>query len=405
MRAKRAALFKEANTLHDLSVSESRDLTADEEVRYNTIMDDMDKLKVKIDRDERHESLKADLEQREGRQTDAEKRDNEKQGGNQKELEYRSAFANFLEKGIDGVTAEERSIVLENRALASGTGSAGGFTIPQGFYNDLIEAQKAFGGMRTVARILPTAGGNPLSIPTVNTTAQVGAILAESATAGSADPVFAQLSLGAYKYTSNIVLVPIELIQDSAFNLEAYLRVELARRIARITNTHFTVGTGAGQPTGVMTGAVLGKQGTTGQTTSVIYDDLIDLIHSVDPAYRGQSQFMFADSSLKAIKKLKDSQGRPLFLPGMAVNEPDTINGYRYTINQDVAAMAASAKSIAFGDFSNFVIRDVMDVQLVRFGEKFMDSGQIGFVAFSRHDSKLLNAGTNPVAYYQNSAT
>ena len=402
MREERAALITEARQLNDKSVEEKRELTSDEEVRYNKILDDADKIKAKIEREERLLSSEEELEKRNGRKTDDEKRADEKK--DDKDAEYRSAFGAFLSNGIDSLTPEQRAMVLERRAMGS-TGSAGGYTIPQGFYNDLIEAMKAFGGMREAARILPTASGNPLMIPTVNTTSQVGAILAESAPAGTADPVFAQLSLGAYKYTSNIVLVPIELIQDSAFNLEAYLRVELARRIARITNTHFTTGDGSGKPTGVVTGAVAGKVGTTGQTTSVIIDDLLDLIHSIDPAYRSQSRFMMHDSSVKAVKKLKDSQGRPIFLPGLALREPDTINGYAYSVNQDMAAMAANAKSILFGDFSNFVIRDVMDVQMVRFGEKYMDSGQVGFVAFSRHDSKLLNAGTNPVAYYQNSAT
>lgn len=406
MRQERARLIKEARDLHDKSVSETRDFTADEETRYNTLTADSDKLKAKIDREERLLNEERDLETREGHTGGDDVPGGEQRGGDKdKQVEYRKAFASFLLNGIDGITPEQRSLVLEHRAMGTGTGAAGGFTIPTGFYAQLTEAMKAFGGMRNVSRILPTAGGNTLQIPTVNTTAQVGAILAESVAASTADPVFAQTSLGAYKYTSNIVLVPIELLQDSAFDIEAYLRVELARRIARITNTHFTVGTGTGQPTGVVTGSVVGKTGTTGQTTAVIFDDLLDLIHTVDPAYRTSSRFMLHDTSVKVLKKLKDTQGRPIFLPGIALNEPDTINGYKYEINQDMPVMAANAKSILFGDFTNFWIRDVMDVQLVRFGEKYMDAGQVGFVAFSRHDSKLINAGTNPIAHYANSAT
>lgn len=409
MREKRANLLAQARDIHDRSVAESRDMHADETTQYDKIMADMGALKAKIDREENLLDEARSLESRDGIIGGQGGQGQGSQGNdaNKKQVEYRAAFNQFLMHGIDGIKPEERALVLENRALSAqaGSGSAGGYTVPQGFYASLIEALKAFGGMRNVARILPTASGNPLPIPTVNGTATVGAILAENTGASTSDPVFAQLSLGAYKYTSNIVLVPIELLQDSAFNVEEYLRAELARRIGRITNTHFTVGTGTGQPTGVVTGATSGKVGTTGQTTSVIYDDLIDLIHAVDPAYRGQSQFMLHDSSVKVVKKLKDTQGRPLWLPGLALREPDTINGYKYEINQDAPVMAANAKSILFGDFSNFVIRDVMDVQLVRFGEKYMDAGQVGFVAFSRHDSKLLNAGTNPIAYYQNSAT
>jgi HK97 family phage major capsid protein len=114
---------------------------------------------------------------------------------------------------------------------------------------------------------------------------------------------------------------------------------------------------------------------------------------------------MFADSTLKALKKLKDKQDRPLWLPGLAVKEPDTINGFRYTINEDVPAMAASAKSILFGDMSKYLIRDVMDVMIIRIAEKYIESGQVGFLCFYRTDGRLRDAGTGPIAAYVNSAT
>lgn len=199
-------------------------------------------------------------------------------------------------------------------------------------------------------------------------------------------------------------LIPIELLQDSAFDIESYIRNVIQTRIGRITNQHFTTGTGTSQPTGVVTNATLGKTGATGQTTSITYDDLIDLIHSIDPAYRvAGSEFMFNDSTLKALRKLKDTQGLPIWQPGLTQGEPDRILGFKYTINQDVATMAANAKSILFGDFSKFFIRDVMDLSIFRMGEKYIDAGQVGFVAFSRHDSTLVD--TSAIKYYANSAT
>ena len=145
--------------------------------------------------------------------------------------------------------------------------------------------------------------------------------------------------------------------------------------------------------------------GQVGQTTSVIYEDLVDLEHSVDPAYRAEAEFMFHDDTLKVLKKLKDADGRPLWLPGVAVREPDTILGYNYVINQDMPIMAANAKSILFGDFSKYMIRDVMDLMLLRLVERYADFAQVGFIAFSRHDGDLLDAGTNPIKHYANSAT
>jgi HK97 family phage major capsid protein len=294
---------------------------------------------------------------------------------------------------------------MENRALASGTGSAGGYTVPQGFLNELQKARKFFGGMLNVARVINTQTGNQLPIPTVNDTSNVGEIVAENSAVTNQDVTFGQVVLGAYKYSSKMVLVPIELLQDSAFNIEQYLAETLGERIGRINNTHYTIGTGTGQPQGVVTGATSGKVGLTGQTTSVIVDDLIDLEHSVDKAYRSKGKYMMNDLSFRNIKKLKDSQGRLIYSAGLQFGAPDTILGYAVEVNNDVATMSANAKSILFGDFSNFFIRDVMSVDVVRFGEKFMDQGQVGFLAFSRTDSKFVNAGMNPIAYYQNSAT
>jgi HK97 family phage major capsid protein len=317
-----------------------------------------------------------------------------------------SAFRSWMINGQEGMTTEQRSILKEYRAQST-TGSAGGYTIPQGFYNQLIDGLKAFGGMREAgATILTTASGNTLPIPTVDDTSNVGAILAENTAASAQDLTFDQKTLGSYKYTSKVVLVSYELMQDSAFDMQTFLARKLAERIGRITNTHFTVGDGSSKPYGVVAGAALGKTGTTGQTTSVTYEDLVDLLHSVNRSYRTpNAAFMMSDSTYKAIRKLKDSEGLPLWATNVASGAPDTLLGARIVINDDVAAMAANAKSILYGDFSNYFIRDVTGVELYRISDKYIESGQVGFVAFSRHDGVLVNAGQNPIKYYANSAS
>jgi HK97 family phage major capsid protein len=157
----------------------------------------------------------------------------------------------------------------------------------------------------------------------------------------------------------------------------------------------------------VVTGAQ--SYGTTaaGNATGVTYDNLVNLIHSVDPAYRDNAEWMFNDSTLRAIKQIKDSQNRPLWQQDMALGERPTILGYPYVINQDVAVMAANAKSILFGDFSYYLIREVQDLRVLRLDERYADYLQAGFLAFVRTDGLLANAGgTNaPIKYYANSAT
>jgi HK97 family phage major capsid protein len=172
-----------------------------------------------------------------------------------------------------------------------------------------------------------------------------------------------------------------------------------------VTNNHFTVGTGSSNPNGVVVAATVGKTGTTGQTVSIVYADLVDLEHSVDPNYRQGAKWMMNDSSLKVLKKLVDTQGRPLWMPGLVTGAPDTILGYGFVINNDMATMATSGKSVLFGDFSKYIIRDVADVSLLRLDERFAEFHQVAFLAFSRHDGDLLDAGTHPIKYYANSAT
>ena len=119
---------------------------------------------------------------------------------------------------------------------------------------------------------------------------------------------------------------------------------------------------------------------------------------------------MFADSTLKALKKIKipqfsgDTNGMPLWQPGLVQGQPDRILGYPFVINQDVAAMAASAKAIVFGDLSKYLIRDVRDVTLLRLDERYAENHQVAFLAFSRHDGDLLDAGTDPVKLFVNPA-
>lgn len=315
-------------------------------------------------------------------------------------------YAKFLRQGEQAITAEEWAGI--RAAMSTTTGSEGGYAVQSDVAKTVVEMLTAFGGMRDVADVIATEMGNPLSFPTSDGTAETGELIAENTTATAADATFGTVAVNAYKFSSKIMAVPIELLQDANVDIEAFINNRLVQRVGRITNTYFTTGTGTAQPRGVVTGASSGKVGTTGQTTSVIYDDLVDLIHSVDPAYRanGNCRFMLNDASLKVIRKLKDSQNRPIFIPGYDLNGgmPDTILGYEVAINQDVATMAANAKSILFGDFKKYLIRDVMQITLHRFTDSaYAKLGQVGFLMWARSGGNLLD--TTAVKYYQNSAT
>jgi len=285
-------------------------------------------------------------------------------------------------------------------ALSTGSGPAGGYLVPpETLIRQLEINMLAYGGVRQVAESIRTASGERLSWPTADDTTNTGAQLGESTTIGSSvEPSFAKVFWDAYKFSSKPILVPYELIQDSAFNLPQILGEMLGERLGRITNTKFTTGTGAATPKGIVTASTAGK--TTASATAIAADEIIDLVHSIDPAYRAGAGFMMHDGILQAIRKLKDGQGRYLMDFGLAMGMPDRLLGYAVTINQDMqATVATGTKTMLFGLLSHYKVRTVGEVRLYRLQERYRDTDQDAFIAFCREDGNLLTAGTVPVKH------
>ena len=296
----------------------------------------------------------------------------------------------------------------ERRDLATVSMTAGGATVPinQTFAARLEVAMSWFGGMREAATIITTDDGADLPYPTATDTANTGEIVAENgAFTLDVDPTFAAVVFKAYKYDSNVVQVPWELLQDTSIDLVGQLAQWLGERIGRLQNTHFTVGVGANAPTGVMQDSVQGRAGATGTSTSVTWDDLILLEHAINKAYRDRGRYMFHDQTLRDIRRIKDGNGNYIWQPALTVGAPSMINGYPYIINNDMATMAASANSIVFGDLGKYFIRQVRDIQIIRLNELYARNGQVGFVAWARADGKLIDAGGTPVQHFTNSAS
>ena len=283
------------------------------------------------------------------------------------------------------------------------TANVGGYTIAEDFSGALEKSLLAFGGMREVSTVKRTSTGADLPWPTMSDHANKGAILNEATTIGSSvDPTFGVVLFKAFKYHSTPILVSSELLQDSAFDLSAEIGQAVGERIARIQNDHFTTGAGTTLPKGVVVSAGLGKTATA--TNAIVADELIDLLHSVDPAYRNGARFMLHDTVLAAIRKLKFSIGSDqvgyVWQGSFQTGVPDRILGYPYTINQSMAsAFTTAQKLVLFGDFSKYVIRDVAEIRLVVLRERYADLDQIAYDAFLRSDGQLKDAGTDPVKY------
>lgn len=301
-------------------------------------------------------------------------------------------------------TGKENSDLVA--AQSEGTGSEGGYLVPDGFRKKLIDRMKAFGGIANVVDEFTTGTGNNINWPTVDDTSNVGEVVDEGGTFSSgADLVFGQANLGAYSYmagggSATPLRVSLELLQDAEFDVEGLVSSKLGERIARIQSTHLVTGTGVKQPQGIVFG-LTGVEMSSGGPT---YDDLIGYIHSVDPAYRESGcRWAFNDTSLKTVKLIKDSHGDPIWRPAdanMATNaeggSSGTLLGYPYTIDQAfgniVGTNGADDNWGVFGDLrEGYVIRRVRDVQILVNPYSRMANRQVEFTAWARMDAVQQN--------------
>jgi len=327
----------------------------------------------------------------------------------QRDVQYNRAFDGYVRGGVETLDLEHRQLLAANfvsgqetRAQATTPGSSGGYLIPPGYRQIIIERMKAFGGLLAYATVINTSTGNSLQWPTNDDTGNSGSILAENTGASTVNFTFGTANLGAYMYNSGIVLASLQVLQDSVFPLDTWLPNHLGIRIGRKIAADLVNGTGSGQPLGVATNATATVTGAAG--FGITYDNLIDLEHSLDPAYRQNCRFMMNDACLAVIRKIKDSQGHPLWVPVPVPGMAPTINGQPYFIDQAMPSPGANAKSILFGDFAEaYVVRQVLDMNMVRFGERYMDALQVGFLAFTRLDATLQN--TNAVAAFEHGAS
>jgi HK97 family phage major capsid protein len=405
-RERRAKLVSDAKAVRDaVTASATEAERAEADAKFDKIMDESDKLKAEIERDER--AFTADNEMR-GKPTFEQERPGVPVAPGQSDADaarqdeaYRTAFEIYVRGGRDALDVEHRQALQagfrqagELRAQST-TASAGGYTIPVDTAAGIIEAVSLIGGVRPVAEILTTSSGNTINMPTVDDTGNAAEIVAEGSTSSDTDLTFGQKSIGAFMYRTR-ARASFELLQDSIIDMDALINRTFARRLYKGSNAHFTTGTGSGQPNGIVTASALGY--TAAAEGQIAFDDLIELEHSVDPDYRDGAAFMLNDGTLRSIKKIKDDQSRPLFLPGYDLRAPDTILGYRIALNQDMATVQGAAKSVLFGDMSAYTVRDSGPMLLLRLNERYADAGQVGFLLFSRHDGEAMFANASALA-------
>lgn len=407
----RGQLVAEARDLLNQAEKETDTTKATElEQRHDATMEKVDALDKKIAREERAaQAEKAEEERRSrqrptggDRQAPANGGDDGEPTAEQRQEQYRGAFFAMLREGGDasGLDREQRDLLrqgyVENRTQTAGTAAAGGYTVPTTLANKIIEVMKDWGPMYdpTVTDEMVTSSGNPFDIPTNDDTGNTSDALDEGddlTDDNSGDLVFGQASLSAYVFATPWLKISFELLQDSIFDIEGFVARKLGERLGRGANAKLTNGSGANEPKGIIVAAAAAV--TAASATAIVGDELINLQHSVNAAYRRSPmcRWMFADTTMAAIRKLKDGQGNYLWQMGdVRVGAPDLILGKPYSVNDDVPAIAAGAKAVAFGDFSRYTVRKVGSPLIGTVRERFWP--KVGMAGLIRYDGDLLDA-------------
>jgi HK97 family phage major capsid protein len=294
-------------------------------------------------------------------------------------------FGRYLRTGSDH----------ELRAQGTITGPAGGYAVPTSFRNTITETMKAFGGLRRLADVVTTDNGQDLPWPTNDDTGNAGGVQVENTEVGELDATLGEKELGAHMYTSKVTRVSRSLIDDAAFPFETWLARRLGQRIGRAQAPHWLTGLGmSNQPQGAITAATVGV--TADSATAITYDELVDLTTSVDAAYLEEADAGVADAGVGwvfnqvtygQIRKLKDSQLRPLIEPNLQTGRPTQLLGYPFVIDNGMANAATGTIPILFGNVkAGYVIRDVGSPEVLRFEERYGEYLQIGFLGYHRSD-------------------
>ena len=395
LRTKRATAWDAAKAFLDSHRHDKGTLSAEDDATYSRMESEITDLGKEISRLERLEAMDKEMSRptttpltakpevpkadtKVGRASDA----------------YKDAFWNH---------ARKRDSYEIRNALQVGTDSEGGYLVPDTFEKKLITSLEEENVIRKHAHVFATSSGSH-KIPIVSTRG-TAAWVDEEGQIPESDDAFGQQLIGAHKIAT-LIKVSEELLNDSAFDLEGYFATEFARRIGNLEEAAFLNGNGTAKPTGILAdvgGAEIGV--TAASETAITADELIDLFYSLKSPYRKKAIWVLNDSTVRAIRKLKDSNGQYLWHPALNDGEYDTILGKRIFTTPYAPELGAGAKSIAFGDFSYYWIGDRAGITFRRLNERYAETGQVGFLASKRVDGKLILPEAIKVLQQKGSAT
>ena len=387
LREKRAKAWEAAKAFLDSHRKENGVLSAEDDAAYTKMEQEITDLGKEIARLERQEALDAELNRplnkpltvKPGCGADT---DGAEDKTGRASDDYRKNFWNAMRS--------KAPMPAVTNALQIGTDSEGGYLVPDEYERTLVEALEEENIFRQMAKVIKTSSGDR-KIPVVASKGTASWIDEEGAYPES-DDSFGQVSIGAYKL-GTMIKVSEELLNDSVFDLQSYISREFARRIGAKEEEAFFTGDGKGKPLGVLAATGGAETGVTAASaTAVTADELMDLYYSLKSPYRKKAVWVLNDSTIKAIRKLKDNNGQYLWQPSLTAGAPDMILGRPIKTSAYMPVIAAGAKTIAFGDFSYYWIADRQGRSFKRLNELFAATGQVGFLASQRVDGKMILA-------------
>lgn len=372
----RARAWEQAKELLDTAAAEKRDLSSEEAEKFDRINADLDvkdqRIKTIKEAEERARAIESDRREAgvpadlggEGRTAD---------------LDDDATVRRLL-------TGEIRSAKFEKRAITKSSATM----VPTSVYNRIVEHLVQANVVRSRATVLTTASGESLAIPK-STAFSTASIVGEAAQASASDPTLATTTLGAYKY---VVLVQMsnELAQDAAVDVAGFLARQAGIAIGVATRGHMTTGDGSSKPYGIVTRATTGVTGAAAVAGAFTADNLIDLRYSVNSVYTSQPGvgFMMNSTAMSAARKLKATDNQYLFAPGLN-GDPDMLLGFPVVINDSMANPAATAKSVLFGHFPSYFIREVNGIEVAVSDDFAFDYSVRTFRVTLRTDGDLVD--------------
>lgn len=377
LREKRAKAWEAAKAFLDSKRDKDGFVSAEDTATYDKMEADVVALGKEIERLERQVAIDLELAKPTSQpitnQPGSGMKEDKKSG--RASDAYRKAFWDSIRK---------RNYFDVQNTLSIGTDTEGGYLVPDEYEQRLIDALQEQNFFRQLATVITTSSGDR-NIPVVSGHGEA-AWMDENGLYTESDDTFGLISLGAYKL-GTAIKVSDELLNDSVFDLEGYIATEFTRRIGAKEEEAFLVGDGTKKPTGVFVSA---ENSVTTSGTSITFDDVMDLYHSLRVPYRKNAVWLLNDTTVKALRKVKDGNGNYIWQPSVQAGEPDTILNRPYYTSSFVPDLAAGNKVMAFGDFSYYWIADRQGRSFKRLNELYAANGQVGFLASQRVDGKLI---------------